>query len=185
MPFLVLMAESFGEGPSHRSKRGVETPREPSACQCYDQKEFKMEEFDKRVIVYENLVDVEDLENHFEGFQGLVQIQSWEVAFMSAPVKKIALPQIKKFYYILVKVNDGYYKAKVKKKDFHLRSGNIAQLLGAPNDGDKTYFDNVQLEHLLSEFMRREELNGTVVTSGTILSSPMKTRDPTKMALIF
>lgn len=36
---------------------------------------------------------------------------------------------------------------------------NIAQLLGILDDGDKAYFDNVQFEHLLSKFMRREKLD--------------------------
>lgn len=48
---------------------------------------------------------------------------------MAAPVKKIVLPQIMKFYYTMVKVNEGCYKVKVNKKYFHLRSDNIAQLL--------------------------------------------------------
>lgn len=59
-------------------------------------------------------------------------------------------------------------------KDFHLRSSYIAQLLGVPDDRDKTYFDHVQLEHLLSEFMRQEELDGIVVNLGTILANMMK-----------
>lgn len=91
----------------------------------YDRKEFKMEDYDKWVIVYENQVDVEDLENHFGRFHVLMQTQSWEVAFMSTPMKKIALPQIKEFYFTLVKVNEGYYKSKVN-MDFHLRSSHIA-----------------------------------------------------------
>lgn len=52
--------------------------------------------------------------------------QSWEVAFMSTQVKKIALPQIKEFYHTLVKANEGYYKAKVNKKDFNMRFDNMA-----------------------------------------------------------
>lgn len=81
-----------------------------------------------------------------------------------------------------MKVNEGYYKEKANKKDFYLRYDNIAQLLDAHNivqlldaldNGDKTYFDNVQLEHVLSEFVRWEELDGTVVTLGTILPTPV------------
>lgn len=63
-------------------------------------------------------MDVEDLENHFGEFLGLVQTQSWEIALMYALVKKIAFPQIKEFYFTLVKVNEQYYKAKVNKQDF-------------------------------------------------------------------
>lgn len=69
-------------------------------------------------------------------------------------------------------------KAKVN-KDFHLRSNNITQLLSVPHDRDKTYFDNVQFEHLLNEFVSREELNETVVNTGTIPTNPMKARDLT------
>lgn len=53
VPLLVLMDGSFGEG-RHRSKWAVETLGEPSAWHSYDQKEFKMGDFDKRIIVYEN-----------------------------------------------------------------------------------------------------------------------------------
>lgn len=35
--------------------------------------------------------------------------------------------------------------------DINLRWDNIAQLLGVLDDGNKAYFDNVQLEHLLTE----------------------------------
>lgn len=86
---------------------------------------------------------------------------------MSTLVKKVALPKIRKFCYTLVKVNEGYDKAKMNKQDFHLRLRHIAQLLG--DDGDKTYFNNVQLDHLVTEFVRREELDGTVVNTGTYI----------------
>lgn len=64
---------------------------------------------------------------------------------MLHPEKKVALPQIREFYYTLVKMNEGYFKAKVDRHEFHLRSGHITQLLGVLNDGDKIYFYNVQL----------------------------------------
>lgn len=41
------------------------------------------------------------------------------------------------------------------------------------------------LEHLLTEFVSLEELDGTMVTTGTILTNPMKAQDLTKMALVF
>lgn len=102
-----------------------------------------MENFDKRVIVYEKQVDIEDLESYFWGFQGLVQTQSWEIAFMLTQKKKVALLEIREFYFTLVHMNKGYYKAKVNKKDYHLRLSYIAQLFGVLDDEDKTYFDNV------------------------------------------
>lgn len=77
-------------------------------------------------------MDVEDMESHIGWFHGLVQTQSREVAYMSTRVKKIALPKINELYFTSVRVNEGYYKTKVN-KDFHLRSNNIAQLLGVPN----------------------------------------------------
>lgn len=83
-------------------------------------------------------MDVEELESHFGGFQGMVQAQSWEIAFMSTPLKKITLPQTREFYHTRVKVNEEYYNTKVDRQTFHLRSDNIAQLLGVPNDRDKT-----------------------------------------------
>lgn len=83
IPILVLMAKSFGEGISQRSKRGVDTRKEPSFRHSFDQKELKKEDFDNRAIVFENHVDVEDLDNHFGGFQHLVQTQSWEIALVS------------------------------------------------------------------------------------------------------
>lgn len=54
MLLLVLKVCSIGEGPCSRSKRGVETPGEPSVHHSYDRKIFKMEDSDKRFIVYEN-----------------------------------------------------------------------------------------------------------------------------------
>lgn len=73
---------------------------------------------------------------------------------MSTLEKKIALIQIWELYYTLVKVNEGYGKVNVNGQIFHLRSSHIAQLLGILNDEDKTYFDNMQLEHLVAEFVR-------------------------------
>lgn len=48
------------------------------------------------------------------------------------------LRQIREFYHTLVKVNKGYYKAKVNEQTFYLRLEHIVQLLGVPNDRDKT-----------------------------------------------
>lgn len=73
---------------------------------------------------------------------------------MTTLEKKIILPHIREFYHTLVKVNEGYYKAKVNGQVFYLRSGHIIQLLGALNVGGKIYFDNVQLMHLVREFVR-------------------------------
>lgn len=66
------MAGFFRKEPSQRSKRDGETPTEQHAHHSVDQKEFNLEDFDKRVVIYENQVDVENLESHFYGFQGMV-----------------------------------------------------------------------------------------------------------------
>lgn len=71
------------------------------------------------------------------------------------------------------------------RQEFHLRSGHIAQLYVMSNDGSKPYFDNIQLEHLLSKFVKREELDGTVVKRGTTLTNFTRARDLTRMALCF
>lgn len=105
-----------GEGPSTRFKRGVDTPREPSARHTFDLKDLKKEDFKKRGMVYENHIDEEDLNNHIGGFIGLVQAQSWGMALMSILEKKVTLSQIRKFYYTFAKVNEGYYKAKVDRQ---------------------------------------------------------------------
>lgn len=44
---------------------------------------------------------------------------------------------------------------------FNFRLGHIALHLGIPDDGDRTYINNVQLEYLFTEFMSREELDDT------------------------
>lgn len=119
MPFLALISGNFRERPSQRSNRGVQIPRELSVRHSFNQKEIKMENFGMRVIVYENQVDIEDLESYFGGFQGLVQTQSWEITFMPTQ-KKVTLLEIKEFYFTLIKMNKRYYKAKVNKKYFHL-----------------------------------------------------------------
>lgn len=126
--FVIFMAGSFGEEPSSRSKQRVETSREPGVHDSFNQEDFKIEDFQKQVIVYENQVDVKNLESHFVGFQGLVQTQCWEIAFISTLEKKIAFPQIREFYHTLVKVNEWYYKAKLNGQTFHPRSGNLARL---------------------------------------------------------
>lgn len=59
------------------------------------------------MIVYENLVDAENPNNHIGGIQDLVQTQSWLIALMLALMKKVALPQIKEIYHSLVKMNKG------------------------------------------------------------------------------
>lgn len=46
----VPMAGSFGEGSSSRSKRSVDTPREPSVSHSFDQKDLKKEDFETRVV---------------------------------------------------------------------------------------------------------------------------------------
>lgn len=61
------------------------------------------------MIVYENQIDVEDLDSMFGGFLGLVQTQGWEIGFMPSPEKKIALLQVREFYHTLVKVNEENY----------------------------------------------------------------------------
>lgn len=104
----------------------METLRDPGVPHSFDQNNLKREDFENRVIVYKNQVDVENLESHFGGFQGLVQTQSWKIAFMSTLDKKIALPKIREIYHTLVKVNEGYYKVNVNGQAFHFRSEHIA-----------------------------------------------------------
>lgn len=53
-----------------------------------------------------------------------------------------------------------------------------------PYDEDKAYFVNVQLEHLVVEFVRGDELDGTVVNAKTIITSPMKACELTKIKLV-
>lgn len=123
------MAGSFGEGPSTRSKRGMYTLRQSSAQHTFDRKDLRKDDFEKRAVMYEDHIDVDDLNNHFNGFHGFVDAQSWEIALMQALEKKVALPQIRKFYYTLTKMNEGYYKAKVNRQEFNLRLVHIVQLL--------------------------------------------------------
>lgn len=47
------------------------------------------------------------------------------------------------------------------------------------DDGDKMFFDNVQLEHVLAELVKGEDLEGTVVNVGTTLTNPMRVRNLT------
>lgn len=61
----------FGDEPSTKSMNGVDTPR---------------------VVVCVNHIDVDDHNNHFNGFRGLVPAQSWEIALISALETKVALP---------------------------------------------------------------------------------------------
>lgn len=68
---------------------------------------------------------------------------------------------------------------------YYLRSSHIAQLLGAPDDGDMTYFYKVQLQLHLRELLSQKELDGTMVHIGTHLTNPMKACDLTKMELVF
>lgn len=81
-------------------------------------------------------------------------------------------------------VNEGYYKAKVNKQDFYLRLRHIARLSRVPDNRDKIYFDNVQLEYLIM-FARWEELNEAMVNAETNLMDPMRAQDITKMFLVF
>lgn len=41
--------------------------------------------------MYENLTDVQDANNQIDDFFGFVRGQTWEMALMSTPKKKIAL----------------------------------------------------------------------------------------------
>lgn len=70
------------------------------------------------MIIYENVVDVEDLNHQTPGFTEIVKAQGWKIAMMSTMKINIALPQIQEFYYTLDKVNPGCYKAKVDRQEF-------------------------------------------------------------------
>lgn len=63
----------------------------------------------------------------------------------------------------------------VDRQEFHLKLGHIAQLLGVLDDCDKAYFDIVQLEYIMAEFVKKEELDGTMVTAGATLINSMRT----------
>lgn len=96
----------------------------------------------------------EDFKNHIGGFSKLVHAQSWEIALMPTLEMKVVLPQIWDVCCTLVNMNEGYYLIKVERQEFHLH---IAQVLDVPNNGDKTYFGNVCVEHPLSKFLSRDE----------------------------
>lgn len=70
--------------------------------------------------MYENLIDVPDLNEHHVGFQELIQAQKWVLALRTVPETNVMLPQIPQFYYTLDMVNEGYYMGKVDGPDFHL-----------------------------------------------------------------
>lgn len=81
MPLTLLNASFFRDRPSQRSKRGRRHHRNwVRVSDFFDRKEFKLEDFGKRMIVYENQVDSKDFNNYLCGFWGLLQTQSWEVA---------------------------------------------------------------------------------------------------------
>lgn len=128
-------------------------------CHSFNQNKCKKENSDMRVIVYTNQVDVEELESHFGDSKAWYEHKVRRLLSCQHRRKKITLPQIREFYHTMVKANEEYYNTKVDRQTFHLRSGNIPQLLGVLNDRDKTYFDNVQLEHLVRDFVRQDDLD--------------------------
>lgn len=83
---------------------------------------------------------------------GFFKLKDGEIAFMTS-LKKITILQVRGFYHTYVKGNEGYSNVRVNNQIYHLRPAHIAQLLGAPDFGEETYFDNVQLEHLWMEFL--------------------------------
>lgn len=112
---LVLMAGSFGVEPSSRSKRNLDTSRETTVWHSFYQNDDLKEDFERKVVMYENLTNVQDTNNQIDDFFGFVRGQTWEMALMSTPKKKIALWQIWELHHTLVIMNEGYYKAKVDK----------------------------------------------------------------------
>lgn len=88
-------------------------------------------DFDSKVISYEKYADVEDLNDHNPSFFKVMEAQGWEVAMMSTPESKVALPQIREFYLTMVKVKSRYYK---DRQYFHLRLKYIAEVLGFADD---------------------------------------------------
>lgn len=74
---------------------------------------------------------------------------------MTTLEKKITLSQNREIYHTLVKVNEGYYTAKLNGQTVHLKLSYIVQNLDVLDDIDKTR-----------------------------LTNPMKVRDLTKMALV-
>lgn len=60
--------------------------------------------------------------------------------------------QILGFYFTLDEVNEGHGKGDWQ--DFHLRSGHITKVLGAMDDGHKTYFGNIRAKIFSESFWR-------------------------------
>lgn len=118
------------------------------------------------MVVYENIMDVEDFNYDNPGFFKPVGAQGWDVALMTGSEMKVTLPQIHEFYFTLDKVNEGHYKAKVDRHDFHLQLSHIAKVVGVAVDKNKVYFDNMK-------------------PSGSSLTKPMKPRYLKWLAFIF
>lgn len=137
------------------------------------------------MAAYENLIDVLDLNEHHVGFLELIQAQQWVMALRTIPETIVMLPQIPQFYYTLDKVNEGYYMSKVDVLDFHFWSSYIAEVLGVPDDGDKTYFDNIRTDHFLEEMLEADEIVRTMITSRTRFNNPIKVSDLTWLGIIF
>lgn len=137
------------------------------------------------MAAYENLIDVLDLNEHHVGFLELIQAQQWVMALRAIPETIVMLPQILQFYYTLDKVNEGYYMSKVDGLDFHFWSSYIVEFLGVPDDGDKTYFDNIRTDHFLEEMLEVDEIVRTMITSRTRFSNPIKVSDLTWLGIIF
>lgn len=144
---------------------------------------FTWENFEQRVIIYENVVDVEDLNLHKPSFTKLVEAQRWKIVMMSTMEINIALPQVQEFYFTLDKDNSGYYNAKVDRQEFLRPMSLIFEVLGVPGEGDRSYIDNVRISSILDNYIAEDEKGGTVLAQGTNINNPMKAE--ARMTLIF
>lgn len=75
--------------------------------------------------------------------------------------------------------------SKVDGLDFHFWSSYIAEVLGVPDDGDETYFDNIRTDHFLEEMLEANEIVRTMITSRTRFTNPIKVSDLTWLGIIF
>lgn len=77
-------------GPSTQFKKRVETLCQSSARNTFEKNEnLRREYFEKKVVVYENIINVEDLNELNAGFLELVQAQQWEVVLMTTQEIKV------------------------------------------------------------------------------------------------
>lgn len=113
----LMAGGNHNKGSSTLSKQRDKISRRSGAQNLFERNETLLKEyFYNNVIVYGNLIDVEDLNHHNPGFTELVEAQRWEMAMISALEIKVALSQIHKFYYTLNKINSASSKPRLMDK---------------------------------------------------------------------